>query len=336
MGIAGRSLLSARHPDLDLRNDMDYVLLLPGQGSQKVGMGKDLADAFPAARDVFHAVDDAVGSSISTLAFDGPPDDLTRTLNAQPALLAHSAAVWAVVGSVIGPFVRAAAGHSLGEFSAYHVAGAIDVAAAARIVRRRGTLMYEHGLARPGAMAAILGVLTASIDDICQQASVERGLVVPANYNSDEQVVISGEVAGVDRAMELAKEAGAKRCLPLPVSGAFHSPLMEPAVAGLRDALQAEAWSDPHVPVVANVNAEPVTAAGVARELLVQQLTAPVQWNRLSRLLVQQYPEATFVEIGSGAVLTGLLRRLAPSVKTLSCGTVAEVEKLLVLAGESV
>ena len=336
MGIAGRSLLSARHPDLDLRNDMDYVLLLPGQGSQKVGMGKDLADAFPAARDVFHAVDDAVGSSISTLAFDGPPDDLTRTLNAQPALLAHSAAVWAVVGSVIGPFVRAAAGHSLGEFSAYHVAGAIDVAAAARIVRRRGTLMYEHGLARPGAMAAILGVLSASIDDICVQASAERGLVVPANYNSDEQVVISGEVAGVERAMELAKEAGAKRCLPLPVSGAFHSPLMEPAVAGLRDALQAEAWSDPHVPVVANVNAEPVTAAGVARELLVQQLTAPVQWNRLSRLLVQQYPEATFVEIGSGAVLTGLLRRLAPSVKTLSCGTVAEVEKLLVLAGESV
>jgi [acyl-carrier-protein] S-malonyltransferase len=315
---------------------MEYVLLLPGQGSQKVGMGKDLAEAFPAAREAFRAVDDAVGASISTLAFDGPSDDLTRTLNAQPALLAHSAAVWSVVQRAIGPSVRAAAGHSLGEFSAYHVAGAIDVAAAARIVRRRGTLMYEQGVARPGAMAAILGVLSAPIDDICVQASAERGLVVPANYNSDEQVVISGEVAGVERAMELAKEAGAKRCLPLPVSGAFHSPLMEPAVGGLQDALQAEVWSDPRVPVVANVNAAPVRSASVAGELLVRQLTAPVQWTRVSRLLVEQYPDATFVEIGSGAVLTGLLRRQAPSVKTLSCGTVAEVEKLLALAGGAV
>lgn len=312
---------------------MEYVLLLPGQGSQKVGMGKDLSDAFPAAREVFQAVDDAVGASISTLAFEGPSDELTRTLNAQPALLAHSAAVWAVVQHAIGPQVRAAAGHSLGEFSAYHVAGAIDVAAAARIVRRRGTLMYEQGVTRPGAMAAILGVLSASIDDLCAQASAERGLVVPANYNSDEQVVISGEVAGVERAMELAKEAGAKRCLALPVSGAFHSPLMEPAVVGLGEALRAETWSDPRVPVVANVNAMPVTSAHVACDLLVQQLTAPVQWTRVSRALVEQYPDATFVEIGSGAVLTGLLRRLAPSVKTLSCGTVAEVEKLLGLAG---
>lgn len=314
---------------------MEYVLLLPGQGSQKVGMGKDLSDAFPAAREVFAAVDEAVGVSMSTLAFDGPADELTRTLNAQPALLAHSAAVWSVVREAIGPHVVAAAGHSLGEFSAYHVAGAIDVAAAARIVRRRGTLMYEQGIARPGAMAAILGVLTASIDEICGQATAERGLVVPANYNSDEQVVISGEIAGVERAMELAKDAGAKRCLALPVSGAFHSPLMEPAVAGLSDALHAETWSDPRVPVFANVNAAPVSSTSVACELLLQQLTAPVQWTRVSRRLVEQYPEATFVEIGSGAVLTGLLRRLAPAVKTLSCGSVAEVEKLLGLAGES-
>ncbi len=312
---------------------MEYVLLLPGQGSQKVGMGKDLAAAYPAAREVFHAVDDAVGASISTLAFEGPSDELTRTLNAQPALLAHSAAVWAVVQSAIAPHVRAAAGHSLGEFSAYHVAGSIDLAAAARIVRRRGTLMFEQGKARPGAMAAVLGALTASIDDICAQATAERGLVVSANYNSDQQVVISGEVAGVERAMELAKEAGAKRCLPLPVSGAFHSPLMEPAVAGLYDALHAETWADPRVPVVANVNATPVTSAVVACDLLVQQLTAPVQWTRVCHRLVEQYPDATFVEIGTGAVLTGLLRRLAPSVKSLACGTVAEVEALLGLAG---
>lgn len=308
---------------------MEFVFLLPGQGSQKVGMGKDLYEAFPAARDAFHAVDDAVGAALSTLAFEGPADELTRTLNAQPALLAHSAAVWAVIRDAVGTRLTAAAGHSLGEFSAYHIAGTLDLAAAARIVRRRGTLMYEQGVQRPGAMAAILGVLTTPIDALCEQASAERGQVVPANYNSDEQVVISGEVAGVERAMELAKEAGAKRCLPLPVSGAFHSPLMAPAVEGLAAALAAESWRDPIVPVVANVNAAPVTEAATAQRLLVQQLTAPVQWTRVMRTLAEHFPQATFVEIGSGAVLTGLARRIAPSVQTMTVGTVAEVEKFL-------
>jgi [acyl-carrier-protein] S-malonyltransferase len=308
---------------------MQYVLLLPGQGSQKVGMGKDLYEAFPSAREAFHQVDDAVESALSTLAFEGPADELTRTLNAQPALLAHSAAVWSVVRDTIGAKVVAAAGHSLGEFSAYHVAGTLDLAAAARIVRRRGTLMYEQGVQRPGAMAAVLGVLSTPIESLCEQATQERGLVVPANYNSDEQVVISGEVAGVERAMELAKDAGAKRCLPLPVSGAFHSPLMAPAVEGLAAALHAEAWQEPSVPVVANVNAESVTSAVLARDLLVQQLTAPVQWTRVMRALAAQYPDATFLEIGSGAVLAGLARRIAPSVKAISASTVAEVEKLL-------
>jgi [acyl-carrier-protein] S-malonyltransferase len=308
---------------------MEYVFLLPGQGSQKVGMGKDLYEAFPTARDAFHVVDDAVGAALSTLAFEGPADELTRTVNAQPALLAHSAAVWALIRDHVGLRLVGAAGHSLGEFSAYHVAGTLELTAAARIVRRRGQLMYEQGVRRPGAMAAILGVLSASIDDLCAQASAERGLVVPANYNSEEQVVISGEVAGVERAMELAREAGAKRCLPLPVSGAFHSPLMAPAVEGLSQALEAESWRDPVVPVVANVNAEPVSGAATARALLVQQLTAPVQWTRVMRTLAERFPDATFVEIGSGAVLTGLARRIAPAVKTMAVGTVAEVEKFI-------
>ena len=186
---------------------MDYVLLLPGQGSQRVGMGKDLAETFPVSRAVFEAVDEAVGNAVSALAFNGPSDELTRTHNAQVALLAHSAAAWAVIGDVVKPTLKAAAGHSLGEFSAYHVAGALDAADAARIVRRRGELMFEQGTQRPGTMAAVLGVLSESIDNICDRASSEGAVVVPANFNSAEQVVISGEIAGVERAMQLARGA---------------------------------------------------------------------------------------------------------------------------------
>ncbi len=310
---------------------MDIVLLLPGQGSQRVGMGKDLAEAFPAAREAFALVDDAIGAAISALAFDGPADELTRTLNAQPALLAHSAAAWAVVRDALRPGVVAAAGHSLGEFSAYCVTGAFDLADAARIVRRRGTLMYEQGLATPGAMAAVIGTLAEPIDALCARASAEGGLVVPANYNSPEQVVVSGALAGVERAMQLAKAAGAKRCLPLPVSGAFHSPLMAPAAAGLAAALDAVPMQAPAVPVWSNVDAAPVADVPTARDALVRQLTAPVRWTQVIERLAAAHPDALFVELGTGNVLSGLVRRIAPALRTATCGTVADIERLLPL-----
>jgi [acyl-carrier-protein] S-malonyltransferase len=310
---------------------MDIVLLLPGQGSQKVGMGRDLFEASAAARTAFETVDAAVGTAISALAFEGPDDELRRTHNAQPALLAHSAAAWAMLADVLTPHVRAAAGHSLGEFSAYHVAGALELPDAARIVRRRGQLMYETGTSRPGAMSAIVGTLSTPIEDICAQATAESGLVVPANYNSPEQVVISGETAGVERAMELAKAAGAKRCLPLPVSGAFHSPLMAPAAGGLDAALEAAALRDPRVPVFANVDGSAITRAASARPLLVQQLTAPVHWTLVMRNLVAAFPAALYIELGTGSVLSGLARRIAPDVRTMTAGTLADIEKLLEL-----
>ena len=307
---------------------MSLLLLFPGQGSQKPGMAKDLVEAFPAAQQVFDEADAALGASLSTLCFEGPAEELTRTHNAQPALLAHGAAVWAVVRERAASHVVAAAGHSLGEFSAYHAAFALPLADAVQLVRRRGELMFETGVSRPGAMAAILGELQRPIEDICAEASAS-GIVVPANYNAVEQVVISGEVAGVERGMELAKAAGAKRAVRLQVSGAFHSPLMQPAQAGLEAALAAAAWRPPCWPVYSNVTTSPVTDAGVARALLLKQLTSPVRWVEVIRAMAAAHPDATFVEMGPGSVLTGLLKRLAPSHQARTCGTVPEVEALL-------
>ncbi|HEX3158163.1 MAG TPA: ACP S-malonyltransferase [Gemmatimonadaceae bacterium] len=307
---------------------MDLVLLFPGQGSQRPGMGRDLAEAHPAARQVFEQVDAALGVALSTLCFDGPADELTLTHNAQPALLAHGAAVWAVTAPTLGPCVRAAAGHSLGEFTAYHAAASLTLEQGARLVRRRGELMLRAGEDRPGTMAAILGDLTRPIEAICAEASAV-GVVVPANDNSPGQLVISGEVAAVERAMELAKAAGARRTVPLTVSGAFHSPLMAAAAAELRNALAAAQLAPPSFPVYSNVTAQPVTDAAVALDLLYRQLTAPVRWTEEVRQLAAAHPDALFVEMGPGNVLTGLVKRIAPTVATATCGTAAEVDALL-------
>jgi [acyl-carrier-protein] S-malonyltransferase len=291
-------------------------------------MGKDVADTFPAARDAFERADAALGTPLSQLCFEGPADELTLTHNAQPALLTHGAAVWAAVRDVIGANVLAAAGHSLGELTAYHAAGSMTLEDAVRVVRRRGELMYQSGLERPGAMAAILGDTSRPIEAICAQATEEAGTVVPANYNCPGQVVLSGEIAGVDRAMELCKEAGAKRAIKLNVSGAFHSPLMESAVGGLAEALDRASFSDPHFAVYANVNAEPVIAANRAKELLLRQLSSPVRWTDEILAMAAKYPEALFVEMGPGNVLVGLVKKIAPHVKTATCGTAAEVAQL--------
>ena len=311
---------------------MDILLLFPGQGSQKPGMAKDLAESFPVAREVWARADAALGMSLSALAFEGPAEALTETQNAQPALLAHGAAVWSVMHEKLGPLVRGAAGHSLGEFTAYHAVGALPLEDAVKLVRRRGELMAETGIARPGAMAAILGELQRPIEDICREASA-TGEVVPANYNATEQIVVSGEVAGVEKAMELAKAAGAKRAVRLPVSGAFHSPLMAPAAAGLDAALSGARWSDPSYPVYSNVTAKKVGDAGTAKQLLLQQLTSPVRWVQVIRAMAADHPGATFVEMGPGTVLTGLLKRLAPDNPAKTCGTAADVESLLSLLG---
>lgn len=305
------------------------VVMCPGQGAQKVGMGQDLADRFPAARAVFAAVDEALGAPLSRIMWEGPEEELTRTHNAQPAILAHSAAVLAVIGEALGrPAV--AAGHSLGEYSAHVAAGSLTAAAAAGLVRRRGELMYEAGLARPGAMAAVLGLDTALVAAACAEASIGSGVAVPANLNTPDQTVVSGDPDAVARAGAACRARGAKRVVPLKVSGAFHSPLMEPAVPGLRAALADAGFRDPRCPVVANATAEPVTSAAEAVRTLAEQLTAPVRWVECMRRAAALAPGAVFVEIGPGNVLAGLLKRIVPEARAVTVGTVEEVERFLV------
>jgi [acyl-carrier-protein] S-malonyltransferase len=305
--------------------------MCPGQGAQKVGMGKDLAERFPAARAVFEAIDDALGVDLSRVMWEGPEDELTYTHNTQPAILAHSAAVLAVVGERLAErgTVACAAGHSLGEYSAHVAAGTLSPTDAARLVRRRGELMYRAGVERPGAMAAVLGLATAEVELACNEASNGAAVAVAANLNAPDQTVISGDPAAVTRAGEGCKARGAKRVLPLKVSGAFHSPLMAPAVDGLHDALQGATFADPRFPVVANASALAVTTGSDAKRLLLDQLTAPVRWVECMQAAAQIAPGATFVEIGPGAVLSGLLKRIVPGAATLALGTAEDVERFL-------
>jgi [acyl-carrier-protein] S-malonyltransferase len=303
------------------------TLLFPGQGSQYVGMGRDLAERFAEARLVFEEADEVLGLPLSRIAFEGPEQELVATRNAQPAILVHSIAVHRVLGSVL-PDVRFAAGHSLGEFSAYVAADALDFADAVRTVRLRGELMYQSGEERPGTMAAIIGLEDEVIEQVCREAEQAGGACVPANFNSPGQVVISGDRAAVERAMEGARSAGARRALPLNVSGAFHSPLMAVAESGLAAHLEDVVLRPPRFPVISNVTAEAVTDPNVAKRLLVEQLTSPVRWTASMRWLRAAGIER-FLEVGPGAVLAGLMKRIDREARTASVGTAAQIEEFL-------
>jgi [acyl-carrier-protein] S-malonyltransferase len=287
-------------------------------------MGRALAEAEPRAAEVLERANDILGFDLARLMRDGPEDELTETKNAQPAILAHSVAALAVAEGRLGSPAYAA-GHSLGEFSAHVAAGTLSFEDALRAVRLRGELMFDAGRVRPGAMAAVLGVGDAVLEQVC--AKVEAGVCQPANFNADGQIVISGDVAGVEQGIRLLKEAGAKRIVPLKVSGAFHSTLMEPAAGPLRERLDAIDFRDPRYPVVSNVTAQPVRTGREARELLVKQLTSPVRWAESIAIMVAAGVDR-FIEIGPGKVLATLNRRNAPDATSSYLGEPADFAAL--------
>jgi [acyl-carrier-protein] S-malonyltransferase len=290
------------------------AFVFPGQGSQYAGMGKELAESFPAAREIFEEADRVLGFSISQLCFSGPEEALKLTENTQPALLTASVAAYRVLEQK-GVCPDYVAGHSLGEYSALVAAGALKFADAVRLVRKRGQYMQEAVPPGEGAMAAILGMRPGQVAEICRKAA--DGKVMPANLNSPEQTVISGHAAAVKSAVEQASAAGAKRAVVLPVSAPFHSELMRPAQERLQEDLRATEFSSLKIPLVTNVDASVITSGAEAREALIRQVTLPVRWEESIRELIEQ-GAATFVEVGPGRVLSGLLRQIDRSVHSLN------------------
>jgi [acyl-carrier-protein] S-malonyltransferase len=283
------------------------AFLFPGQGAQAVGMGRALAEAHPAAREVFATADRVLGDGFTRLLWEGPEDELRKTMNAQPALLTHSVAALRLLENAgLAPAVSA--GHSLGEYSACVAAGAIAFEDAIALVRTRGELMYRAGVERPGTMAAILGLDGPVVEAACAEAAV-AGVVRAANFNAPGQVVISGEIPAVEKACEIAKSKGARRAIRLEVSGAFHSPLMGSAAEGLSAALDRTEIRDARIPVIANVSAQPVRTAGEIRAALTAQLLGAVRWEESLAAMLASGVEG-FVEVGTGKVLRGLLRTL--------------------------
>jgi [acyl-carrier-protein] S-malonyltransferase len=307
-----------------------YALLFPGQGSQYVGMGQDLHATSAAARAVFEAAAAAGHKSLQRLVFAGPAEELTDTVNAQPALFVTSMACWAALTeSLAGAPPRPAfvAGHSLGEYTALAVAGAIPFNAALALVLERGRAMRAAGEAQPGMMAAVLGLATAEVEGACRKAAAEVGqVVVVANDNAPGQIVISGAPEAVRAAGELAKARGARRVIPLAVSIGAHSPLMEPARARFAPALARAGIRAPELPIIGNREATPLTTATEVIAELDAQLVSPVRWTATIQYMVEQ-GVSTFIEVGPKDVLTGLGRRIAPAATFVACGTTAQVEQ---------
>ena len=300
------------------------AFLFPGQGSQFAGMGKDLAERFTEAREVFGRADAALGEPLSTLCFEGPEAQLKLTANTQPAILTVSLAALAAL-SRRGARCDGVAGHSLGEYSAIGAASGLSLEDLVRTVRRRGELMQEAVPVGVGAMAAVLGPDRTIVESACREASDAAGVVVAANFNAPEQTVIAGQAGAVAKAGKLLEERGAKRVVPLPVSAPFHSPLMRPAREGLEPVLAALPFQNLEVPLYNNVDAAPAVEAGAVRDGLVRQVDAPVRWVELIERMSRDGFD-TFVEIGPGSVLSGLVRRIVRSAKTVQVGTAEQVE----------
>jgi [acyl-carrier-protein] S-malonyltransferase len=296
------------------------AFVFPGQGSQYVGMAKDLYEGSVTAKTLYDKADEILGFPISRLCFEGPEEELKQTKNTQPAIFLHSIVLFHLIHK---KQFEITAGHSLGEYSALVAAGALTFEDGLKLVRLRGELMQQAGVERPGTMAAIVGLDSTNVNDLCVEASAE-GIVQEANFNAPGQIVISGSTAGVRKAMELAKTRGAKIVKELPVSGAFHSLLMESAQAGFKTELEKIKIQDAVIPVYANVTARPMRYADEIRDLLLRQLISPVRWDESVTGMIAD-GAATFVEIGPGKVLQGLVKRINGNVKTLGFEKLSDI-----------
>jgi len=303
----------------------EVAYVFPGQGAQWAGMGHDLYETFASAKAVFSQSDEVLGFPLSRLCFEGPEEELRQTINAQPAILVTSYACLEAAREVNPalPPPRFVAGHSLGEYTALAVSSVFDFKTAVYLARERGRLMHEANNTRPGSMAAVIGLEESALREVCQQT----GTCI-ANLNSPGQLVIGGDKDGVTEAMELAGQRGATRVIPLPVSAAFHTPLMQPVVETMMEIILKPHFADPSIPVIANTTAQPLTTAQAVREELVHQLCNCVQWQRSVEYIVDEGVK-TFIEIGPGKVLTGLIKRINREVRTLNIGDAQAVNSCL-------